>query len=174
LRRLISIFLILLVAFNAGGYFFVYFQLENCFKQVAFNRINDYMPIEDLELIKINLNSINESFERVEDREFTLNGKMYDIYQEYVSNDTLYLYCVNDENEDMMHSAFASFINSKKNDTPNSAISNIIKIFITIALVPNIEKDILYNTNKNISFTFLTSLNSIIIEIPSPPPRFAS
>jgi hypothetical protein len=174
LKKLISIFLVLLIAFNAGGYFFVYFQLENCFKQVAFNRINDYMPIENLELIKINLNSINCNFERIEDKEFTLNGKMYDIYQENISNDTLYLYCVNDENEDMMHSAFASFINAKKNDTPNSAISNIIKIFITIALEPNIAGDFLYNTNKNISFTFLTSFQSIIIDIPSPPPKFAS
>jgi hypothetical protein len=99
---------------------------------------------------------------------------MYDIYQENISNDTLCLYCVNDENEDIMHSAFASFINAKKNDTPNSAISNIIKIFITIALEPAQAGNKFFNTNKNISYTFLISFKSITIDIPSPPPRLAS
>jgi len=173
LKKLVSIFLVFLIAFNAGGYFFVYFQLENCFKKVAFNKINDYMPIEELELIKVSIASPDASYERIEDREFTLHGRMYDIYQEEAANDSLYMYCVNDENEDMMHNAFASYINAKKNDSPNSAIANIIKIFITIALEPAIASDLKCNSNKNISFTYLTTFKNIIIDIPPPPPKTA-
>jgi len=173
LKKLVSIFLVFLIAFNAGGYIFVYFQLESCFKKAAFNRINDYMPIEELELIKVCKSKPDASYDRLEDREFMLHGKMYDIYQEDVINDSLYIYCVNDENEDMMHSAFSSYINAKKNDSPNSAISNIIKILMTIALEPAESNDLFCNTNKNISIVFLTLYKNIIIDIPSPPPKSA-
>ena len=162
-----------MIAFNAGGYFFIYFQLQNCFKQVAFNRINDYMPIEELELIKVPLKGDAGDYERVNDREFSLDGKMYDIYEEKISGDTLSLYCVNDENEDIVNSAFATYINAKKNDKPNSAIANIIKIFITIALEPVKSDNYTCNRHENLDYSFLSNIQTIFIDIPSPPPRFS-
>lgn len=155
----------------------MYFQLGNYFKEIAFNKINDYVPLDRLELIKININSSSynddDIYDRVNDKEFSYYGRMYDIYKEDVSNDTLYLYCVSDENEDIINNAIAIYINDKKNDNSNSAISNIIKIFITIALAPN-EVNLSYlNTYKNISNKLQISYQDIYIDIPSPPPRFS-
>lgn len=155
----------------------MYFQLGNYFKEIAFNKINDYVPLDRLELIKININSSSynddDIYDRVNDKEFSYYGRMYDIYKEDVSNDTLYLYCVSDENEDIINNAIAIYINEKKNDNSNSAIANIIKIFITIALAPN-EINLSYlNTYKNISNKLQISYQGIYIDIPSPPPRFS-
>jgi hypothetical protein len=177
LKRILSIFLVLLIVFNTGGFFFVYFQLGNYFKEMAFNKINDYVPLDRLELIKININSTafndDDIFDRVNDKEFSYYGRMYDIYKEDISNDTLYLYCVSDENEDIINNAITIYINEKKSDNSNSAISNIIKIFITIALTPkSIEYNYL-NTYKSISNQIHISYQNIFIDIPDPPPRFS-
>jgi len=178
LKRIISIFLILLIAFNAGGFFFVYFQLGNYFKQIAFNKINDFVPLEKLELIKININSVtfndDNIYDRVNDKEFSYYGKMYDIYKEDISGDTLYLYCVSDENEDVINNAIDIYINEKKNDNSNSAIANIIKIFITIALTPNETNYNIINAFNNISNLYQITYQNIFIDVPYPPPRFSS
>lgn len=168
-----------MIVFNTGGFFFVYFQLQNYFKEIAFNKINDFLPIEELELIKVCTKSrdfTNDNvYERVNDREFKYYGKMYDIFQENFSNDTLYLYCVNDEKEDIINNAFAVYINSKKSESNNkSPIANIIKLFITIAIAPNNTSFSLsntYHTNSNIYKVFY---QNIIVDVPSPPPRFSS
>jgi len=178
LKKVLSIFLVLLIVFNTGGYFFIYFQLGNYFKQIAFNKINDFVPLEKLELIRININSDayndDDIYDRVNDKEFSYYGNMYDIYKEDISNDTLFLYCVSDENEDIINNAIDIYINEKKNDNSNSAITNIIKIFITIALTPNEIDFKLINTYKNNLNLYQLTYQNIIVDVPSPPPRFSS
>jgi hypothetical protein len=175
LKRVLSIFLVLLIVFNTGGYLFVYFQVGNCFKQIAFNKINDYLSLENLELVKINTNSPDynntDIYERINEKEFTYYGKMYDIYKEDVSNGILSLYCVSDENEDVINNAIFTYINEKKNDNSNSALANIIKIFITIAIVPTDANYNSINTYNSISYLYQISYQNIFIDVPYPPPR---
>jgi hypothetical protein len=175
LKRLLSIFLVLLIAFNTGGYLFIYFQVGNCFKQIAFNKINDYIPLDNLELIKINVKSVDfnntDIYERINDREVSYFGKMYDIYKEETSGDTLSLYCVSDEKEDVINNAIYTYINDKKNDNSNSALANIIKIFITIAIVPCESNHKSINTYQNISYLYQISYQNIFLDVPYPPPK---
>jgi hypothetical protein len=175
LKRLVSIFLIFLIVFNTGGYLFVYFQIGNYFKQIAFNKINDYVPINNLELLKININSPDycnsDIYERINEKEFTYYGKMYDIYKEDISNGILSLYCVSDENEDVINNAIYTYINEKRNDNSNSALANIIKIFITIGLAPAEADYGSLDTYNSISYLYLISYQNIFIDVPYPPPR---
>ena len=177
MKRLFSIFLILLIVFNTGGYLFVYYQIGNCFKQIAFNKINDYVPLENLELVKLKINSPEynntDIYERINDKEFKYYGKMYDIYKEDNSDGVLSLYCVSDEKEDVINNAIFTYINEKKNDNSNSALANIIKIFITVAIVP---AEINYNTLNSyysISYLYQISYQNIFIDVPYPPPRIS-
>lgn len=175
MKRFLSIFLVLLIVFNTGGFLFVYFQIGNCFKQIAFNKIDNYIPLDNLELIRINVKSPEYSnkdiFERINEREFSYFGKMYDIYKEEISGDTLSLYCVSDEKEDVINYAIYTYINDKKNDNSNSALENIIKIFITIALAPAETNYNSINIFNNISFLYQISYQNILLDVPSPPPR---
>ena len=173
MRRIFSILLIILFVFNAGGYYFVYIQLLNNFKYIAQNEVSVQIPLEKLELIKINNNKdYNENeFERVNDEEIRYNGNMYDIYKIENKDDETFFYCVNDENEDVILKAFTEFISDKKDDKSNSAVKNIIKIFISQAISPQVYELIHYNSKNNITTTNNHFLLKTNLEIPSPPPK---
>jgi hypothetical protein len=174
-KKLLSISLILLIMFNAGGYFFIYFQIENHFKESAFNQINEFIPLENLELIKLLRHDetgkkIHE-YQRLDEKEIYYHGKMYDIYKEEIQNDTVFLYCLNDEKEDILENAFAEYINKKNDDNSLSSVSNIIKILILSALQPNSTEFKNIQTHNHLSYIFTSKTQNIFIDIPSPPPK---
>ena len=165
--------IILLFVFNAGGYYFVYIQLLSNFKYAAQNDLSIQIPIEKLELIKINNNKVysENEFEKVNDEEIRFNGNMYDVFKEEIKNDETFYYCVNDKNEDVIQKAFTEFINDKKDDKTNSSVINIIKIFITQAISPQVYELIHYDINNKITTTNKQFLIKTILDIPSPPPK---
>lgn len=126
--------------------------------------------------MNINSDAYNNDdvYDRINDKEFSYYGNMYDIYQENISGDTLYLYCVSDKNEDIINNAIDIYINEKNNDNSGSAITNIIKIFITIALAPNETNYNKINSFNNISNIYQITFQNIYIAVPYPPPRIAS
>ena len=176
MKKIFSILLILLIAFNAGGYYFIYNQLENHFKEIAFNKINDYIPLDQLEKIKIEKKSINyeleDKFERVDEKEIIYYGKMYDIYFEEKNQDTLIFYCINDEYEDIIHKAFAEYINEKDGNKNYKAISNIIKTLIITGLEPIQDIATLLPFNNEITYIKHLIFSDTKLDIPVPPPRF--
>jgi hypothetical protein len=175
LKKSFFILLGLLVLFNTGGYYFVYFQAQNYFKQIAFDRVNEYIPVENLTLFKINLRStdskIQKEIVRINDHEISYNGNMYDIYKEEINDDTLVLYCLSDENENILDRAFSEFVNRNNIDFINISLKSILKSVIKIALPPT---ELIY---KNFSFfnsiTFNPSndLQNVIIDVSVPPPK---
>lgn len=175
MKKIFSILLILLIAFNAGGYFFIYNQLENHFKEIAFNKINDYIPLDQLEKINIVKKSINyelkDEFERIDDKELIFYGKLYDIYFEEKNQDTLIFYCVNDVYEDIIHRAFAEYINEKDGNKNYKAISNIIKTLIIIGLEPIQDLTTLLPYKNEITFIKNLKFSDTKLDIPVPPPR---
>ncbi|MCX6163572.1 MAG: hypothetical protein NTU73_01715 [Ignavibacteriae bacterium] len=178
MKKLLSISLIFLIAFNAGGYFFIYSQLENHFKQIAFNKVNEFIPLEKLEKIELNNKSVSseamKNFKAIDDKEILYNGKMYDIYKVEYQNEITILYCVNDENEDIIHCAFTEYLNEKNNDNDVKAVTNIIKILITLALEPNQTDFNPIQSRNDILFSYNILLQKIKIDIPSPPPKTIS
>jgi hypothetical protein len=177
-KKLLSISLIFLIAFNAGGYFFIYFQIENNFKESAHNKISEFIPLENLELIKISrqdeTNTKIHEYQRLDEKEIYYHGKMYDIYKEEIQNDTVFLYCLNDEKEDILENAFAEYINKKNDDNSLSSVSNIIKILILSALQPNSTEFKNIQTHNHLSYIFTSKTQNIFIDIPSPPPKVNS
>lgn len=163
-----------MIVFNAGGYFFIYHQLENHFKLIAFNKINEYIPLERLEKIVLDNKFAISNLEIIDDREILLKGKMYDIYKVDIEENNIVLYCINDENEDTIHHAFYEYLIEQSDDENEKAIVNILKILITIALIPNQNLHNPIQTQNKISISYLFSLQRIEIEIPFPPPRFFS
>jgi hypothetical protein len=174
LKRILSILLIVLIVFNAGGYFFIYHQLEYHFKQIAFNKINEYIPLEELEKIVIDNKSTINITDIIDDREILHCGKMYDIYKVDFEYNNIVLFCINDENEDTINHAFSEYLFEQSDDTNEKAIVNIMKLLITTALVPihNYNKPIQLQNNISVSYGF--SLQKIEIDIPFPPPRLIS
>lgn len=176
MKKTLSILLILFIIINSGGYLFIYLQLENYFKKIAFNRINEFIPIEKLERIEISNNSKSteskDYIRFIDDREICYKGKMYDIYMVFVQDGKTIIYCISDENEDIINNAFSEYINESDGDLESQTIINFVKIIITLALEP-IQSDFSYiQPYKNISFNYINLFGNINIDIPSPPPKF--
>jgi hypothetical protein len=175
LKKSFFILLGLLVLFNTGGYYFVYFQVQNYFKQVAFNKINEYIPEENLTLFKINLRSTDSKIQkeilRINDHEISYNGNMYDIYKEEVNSDTLVLYCLCDENENILDQAFSEFVNRNNIDFINISLKSILKSIIKIALPPIELTYKNYSFYNSITFNSSNDLQNVIIDVYVPPPR---
>jgi hypothetical protein len=178
LKRILSIILILLIAFNAGGYFFIYYQLENYFKQIALNKINEFIPLERLEKIELNTKSVSseamKNVKIIDDNEISYYGKMYDVYSIEYQNGITILYCINDENEDIIQNAFSEYLNEKNSINDVKAVTNIIKILITLGLEPIHSFYNPIQSRNDLSFSYSILLQKINIDIPSPPPRFFS
>jgi hypothetical protein len=178
LKKFLSILIVFLIFFNAGGYFFIYYQLESYFKMEASAEINNYFPLDKLEQIifisksKSDINGIK--FERINDNEVLYFGKMYDIYKEEKRNDTAILYCISDEKEDIIEKAFAEYLNEKNEDKSVSAVANIIKILITLGIQPENAEYTYYRTHNDLLNLYAVSFGKICIDIPSPPPRIIS
>lgn len=174
MRKVLSILLIFLIAFNAGGYFFIYFQLENHFKEIATQNIKEYIQQNKLEKIVLSTKSDFLNYEKINENEFLYYGKMYDICSEEIHKDTIIIYCLNDKNEDILRIVFAEYLNDSDSDEALTSVSNLIKTLISIALEPNLNKYNPFQFYDNFSFSFHVLYQKTNIEIPSPPPRIIS
>lgn len=167
--------MISLIVFNAGGYFFIFSQFENYFKEKATARISDYIPLEKLEKIKIvksrEYGNSNSNFEKINESEIRFNGNLYDIYFQEQSGDTTTFYCINDSYEDILHEAFNEYLNGQENEGNNTAISNLIKIFVNLGLEPCNYSQLFVPFINEFNFTRHTLINDTNLDIPVPPPR---
>jgi len=175
LKKTTILILCVIILFNTGGYYLAYFQVQNYFKSIATGRINEYIPLDKLTLIKINLKSTEsdskKDYIKVNEKEISYNGNMYDIYQEEKSGDTLVLYCLSDENEDKLDQAFSEYVNKSGIDCINQSVRNLLGSIIKIALPPikfSYNEFTLFNL---VIFKSRNNLLNVIIDVPVPPPR---
>ncbi|MCX6149716.1 MAG: hypothetical protein NTX22_04230 [Ignavibacteriales bacterium] len=168
-------FIFLTLLFNSIGYILIYQQQLYTFKHQAFSKIQNFLPLEKMSIIGLSKNDIVSgkiSFRRMEEREFKLNGKMYDVVKEVSKKDSIYFFCIKDEKEDELHQAFVKYFNENSNQTGNKSTSkNIYHNIITEALV--IQDKIQINDSGKIKYCVFGSgrFLSNHSETPSPPPK---
>jgi hypothetical protein len=174
-RKIISILLISTLLFDAFGYIFVYLQVGFYFKSDALIKINDYIPDNELEKItvaKADMLKKDLAFEILNETEITYGNKMYDVYKIENDNDSVHYYCICDDNESVLESAFAVYLKEKTDtETKNSPIHNILDNLIREAITSNITFDF---KNESETQNYIPNQNStyqIIFDIPTPPPR---
>lgn len=178
MKKSLSILLISLIIFNAGGVYFIHSQLENYFKKIAFSKANEYISTDILERIRIYKNQDNSEntniFERVNSREIRYYGNMYDIIGEETDSVSTTYYCISDSNENILNEAFADYLNGNNEAKSNKAISNIIKLLNITALEPaQLIMDFLYQSD-DIMFSNKIFYSDIILDTPIPPPKINS
>jgi hypothetical protein len=99
LKRFIPIiFLTILFLSQFGYYVFYTVQLELA-KESAKELLLKQVPDSLLSKISLTDNGQNIQWEE-EGKEFSLNGEMYDVVKIKKENGNIYIFCVNDDNED--------------------------------------------------------------------------
>jgi len=124
-KRLFASLLILLLVFNTAGYIVVYRQLHKYFKQVGFKETKKHFTKE--ELTPILLEEASAHFEWVKPHEIRYHGSMYDIVFREKQGDSVILYCISDERENLLEQAFFTFLENDLPTTPMHPLSKLLK-----------------------------------------------
>ena len=170
LKKTLTLQLLAVLLLTQVGYYFFYMQQQNKIKEEVKQKIFSNLS-NDLFFI-VDANSKNIVWEELE-KEFSIDGKMYDVVKTKIINNKKYFYCLNDTKEDNLLSEYAKQINSqtensqhKKNGKLNLKFQTIafenITEFIAATYLINIKNEFLYFEQSAIS----TSLSLV-----SPPPK---
>jgi len=175
LKKLTSIILIFLFVFDSCGYFFVYYELSNYFKQEGFSKICDFISDNEMEILAFHIyDSVKEDspLQILDKSEIKFNGILYDVCKKVSEGDSVFFYCVNDKNENILEKVFSLYIENKtQENSKNIPIRNILHNIIKIAIAPVLYNNIYFRN----SFTYFTFFIDLIpqhsIDIPTPPPK---
>lgn len=112
LFRILSLGLGLLVLFNAGGYWLIYYTLDSYLyyqHKQAVAKVDGEQKEESLQALtfsKTYLNDPGPAFEWKETHEFRYRGRMYDIHKRSGKGDSVTLWVEHDKAEDRLRTAF--------------------------------------------------------------------
>lgn len=112
-RRLISIFIVVLLMFNISGYYFAFQMVYTGYKKQFRKQISSHSNNENTEVLVISDSEIrqhNSPFKWTEEDEFRYHGKMYDIVKCEKQGDNNIFYCVNDKNEEKLLARFEDYM----------------------------------------------------------------
>lgn len=175
MKRLISIFLVLMLVFNSAGYLILFYQLKKHFKKEAFSKLENFIDTKDL--VEINVSKSNyenedENFHFVEPHEIKYYGKMYDIARTEYKGDTVKIYALSDENEDNLHNFFALFLYKNLSDKYSRAAGVIHSIIMIASLPSDLKINAFFTESAIFIFILLPDLTGYQ-DIPTPPPKFS-
>lgn len=172
-KKALVILLALLLIYNSAGFILAYFQIKSYFKSEAREKISNYLGGEELTVLRIQNDELaSDKFERVESHEIRYHGKLYDIFSERREGDFVVFICICDENENRLDEVFnVYFDNNVQNEKSKSAASNILRLLIKFALIPDISSNYVCNIHQNFYPLINISLISGFLEIPTPPPK---
>ena len=129
MKKTLSIFLALSFIFNAAGYLLIFLILQSSLKENAKEKISTGNLIYSDTLFVFAKNDLQNGIaglKFIDEKEFSLMGKMYDIIKKENNNDSLYFYCLADADEDDLNLAFNKRTNSEKRDK-NSENQRLLK-----------------------------------------------
>ena len=170
MKKIIPVLLIILLVLNTFGFnLLLDYMILKCKYDFSNEKYHDPGQIT---LIKINEND-EKDLQRVDDNEVRYKNKMYDIIKETKKDCILYIYCINDKQEDNL---FEMLFKVNKNDYPDGKST-------TVNLENLLIKNYLLNENELIHFQYkscriftyiMPDYNSPLEEIILPPPELLS
>lgn len=167
MKKILPLFLILLISLNAFGFNllldYLIFQCKRDFSAEKYYRSNEIV------VLKITLTE-NKNLQRIDDHEVRYKNNMYDIVKEVEKDGTLYIYCISDKKEDGL---FNILYKINKNDNPKEQSktlfnnNNLIKNYILK------DNKVFHFQNKieRILYYPIIVYNSPVKEIILPPPE---
>jgi hypothetical protein len=181
-KRIFALLFLIVFLFNVGGYYLVFWTLRLDANQKLAHRLdqNQYNN-QDTYLFKLPLTlpyGLNqEGYERV-NGSFEHNGEFYKLVKQKHENDTLYIVCIKDHEEQKIANAFSDYV-KLSNDLPASSQKDGLSLLSKLSkdFEPNILLDIVMTDGWFLG-TFYADHSSSILKgekiIHSPPPKVIS
>jgi hypothetical protein len=183
LKKLTSILLLSILLFNVMGYYVAYVGASmQANHEMEYRMNNENMEMAEIFTIKIpaSIPYLNNStnYQRI-DGHFEANGKIYQLYQQRFTNDTLEIMCVEDHAEQHLMANLSKFVTLSLSDLPQSQQKALKYIsFFTSDYVPfaTYQKGMPSFVDVHWiehTYTYTTTLLSNIPLLHSPPPERA-
>lgn len=180
MKRIFSLFFLLVFLFNVGGYYFVFWGLSISADNQLANKLDQQLYTDqETYLFKLPLSlpyGINQEggYQRVQGS-FEHEGQFYQLVKQKLENDTLYVVCIKDHEKKKVVDAFSNYT-KLTNDLPTSSqkdglnlLSKLSKEYETNTLL-----EIVMTGGWFLSTHFAECSPSLLIgetNILSPPPK---
>ena len=176
LKKLVSIFLVFLILYNMLGYIVVFKSYQYAIRKEVKNRIKDAIPENEFTVIRLTNDDVQngkKGFTKIDDKEFSLSGKLYDIVRSQVSGDTTIFYCINDSKEEQLFANLDEHVKRQMDtsgplrDRANTLLKNLVKqalLYNYSFAVPESDAHTYSITNTNLPEFFNKN-------VPNPPPK---
>ncbi len=176
----VSILLSTLLFFNSSLFTIIYsvkvieLSFISSFKirLIEENIENENFNYEGVQLIKLPAkNPGHPNIKWIKENEFTLNGRYCDVISRRLQNDTVYIFYINDHEEDELNNTAIAHYQNEDGKQPEMKYFNILFSFLSNAIGSSYTD--LYAPSFSTTYINypLPDLNNISSDIPSPPPR---
>jgi hypothetical protein len=176
LKKVVAVFLAFLIFYNVIGYFVVFKSCQLAIRKEIKQKIKNSVPENELIIIKFSTKDIangNKGYKKINDHEFRLFGKLYDVVRKKTSGDTSILYCINDIKEEQLFSNLDSHVKStmESNAPLRQKTNTLFKLIIQHAILLKNPSISIHESSYEFSNMFLEKLIPIYKNVLTPPPE---
>ncbi len=175
MKKIISIIFLSLLIMKIGGYFAFLTIQQNIFREEAKERILHHLSSNKLTALSFSDKQFKEIDWEEVDKEFYLNGTLYDVVNTKVEGKNHVIYCISDEKETEIYSEILQMSKAQKDELPlkNNMVSllNLLSLKYTVPPILCFKGLVIENVQK-LTFAELSSIYlSIQIPLLFPPPE---
>jgi hypothetical protein len=173
-----ALLILVLFLYNSLGYLFLYFPASLLIKHFVHKAITEkQINPEQLSILAFKISDLkNNRYDFVwkkPGKEFQFNGKMYDIEDKEVSNDTVYYTVYYDHKENILEELFSLQQMDSKKDKSQSPVQRVILIGLYCEKIKYSFIDLHENYTSNLPLINSEAVfHNYISDVPTPPPRY--
>ena len=175
MKKIVSIIFLSLLVMKIGGYFAFLTVQQHILREEAKERILHNIPSHK----QIKLIFSDKQFETIDwketDKEFYLNGILFDVVNTKMEGNRHVFYCISDEKETEIYAKILQMSNVTQHETP---IKNNLISFLNLLTLKYVIPQILHFTSKaildeknSLFVSFSSHYLSITISLLFPPPE---
>lgn len=136
MRKIVSLFLLIIFVFNTMGYFIAFKTMQYEIKEEIAEKIQQGIAPSKLTAISFQKSNL-QAIEWFDDgKEIKYNNEFYDVVNSDETNNSITFYCINDDEENELYTTLEDQINknvsantTNKNDTSKKITDNVVKLF---------------------------------------------
>lgn len=178
LKKLLSILLLFIFSLNITGIFLA-FKIEQAYiRKTIKKQIKAGVSKEKLHYFKFSTEEYENLHWKRPEIEFKIGKNMYDVVRSEKTDDSVFLFCVNDVEETLLFAKLDERLKEKLNtaantkDSPLRKMNNILKL-VYITNENNLNFDVIFSQKSSRNLEIETMYSDPFIENFSPPPDIA-
>jgi hypothetical protein len=175
LKKAAAIFLLSIFVFDLVGYFPLYRLVQNEIRREVKHHLENGIPEEDLVHIAVPVSRTADMDWVRKDKEFRLNGMMYDVVRTETTGDLISYYCLNDKQETRLFEGLDKLVQKQQDSDRSPAgktAKNLGKVFAAFkSVIPapfTLRPDV---SSITTTCSYRCNFVTVYIEVPHLPPN---